>query len=174
MKRTIFFIVAALLLLNTPARRLAAEAAATCATNPDARQLDFWLGDWSVASPGMAGKGHSIVYLSLDKCLLIETWGSDTSNHNGENALAYNNEDKRWYGLFVDNKGRVHMMKGSVAPGVAEFQGPGRDEKGAEVLKRVRVVRVDPDHVEQIWEKSVNRGASWATEFKMEYVRRKR
>jgi hypothetical protein len=107
----------------------------------EARQLDFWVGDWAVASPGMAGKGHSTVHLSLDKCMMIESWGSDTSNHDGENTLAYNAEDKSWYGLFVDNQGRVHMMKGAVTPGSAEFQGSGRDENGGEVVKRVRVGR---------------------------------
>jgi len=174
MKRVFPLVFAGAFLLAAALPALGADEAATCAASADARQLDFWLGDWLVGSPGMAGKGHSTVHLSLDKCMTIESWGSDTSNHNGENTLAYNAEDKSWYGLFVDNQGRVHMMKGNVTPGSAALQGPARDENGRAVLKRVRIVRVSADSVEQIWEKSADNGVSWATDFKMEYVRGKR
>jgi hypothetical protein len=89
-----------------PLPALAADDAASCAANSEARQLDYWLGEWAVASPGMAGKGHSNVHLSLDQCAIVESWGSDTSDHRGENTIAYNSEDKAWYSLFVDNHGR--------------------------------------------------------------------
>jgi hypothetical protein len=32
---------------------------------------------------------------------------------------------------------------------------------------------VNADKVEQIWEKSADNGATWAMEFKMEYLRKK-
>jgi hypothetical protein len=173
MKRVLLVFAAGVISLLTLSPAWAAGDALPCTASAEARQLDYWLGDWAVASPGMAGKGHSTVHLSLDKCLMIESWGSDTSNHDGENTLAYNAEDKSWYGLFVDNHGRVHMMKGRVAPSAAEFEGPAQDENGAEVLKRVKVVRVNADNVEQIWEKSADNGATWTTEFRMEYLRKK-
>ena len=139
--------------------------------NPAARELDYWLGDWAVASPGSLDKGHSRVYASLDKCLVVESWGSDTTDHKGENVLAYSAEDQTWYGLFVDNRGRVHALS-DVTPGSAEFRGPC-DADGKAILKRVRVVRVNADSVEQIWEKSLDSGASWATEFRMGYSRKR-
>jgi hypothetical protein len=37
----------------------------------------------------------------------------------------------------------------------------------------VKVVRVNADNVEQIWEKSPDNGATWATEFSMHYSRKK-
>jgi hypothetical protein len=171
--RVPLFVLAGVFSVFAAVPAMAADGAAPCTASTDARQLDYWLGDWAVASPGLAGKGHSSVHLSLDKCLVTESWGSDTSNHDGENTLAYNAEDKSWYGLFVDNHGRVHMMKGTVTPGSAELQGPAQDENGRAVLKKVRIVRVNTDTVEQIWEKSVDNGSSWTTDFKMEYLRRK-
>ena len=143
--------------------------APSCANTPAARQLDFWLGDWSVDS----GRGRSTVHLSLDKCLLIESWASNTSDHRGENELVYNAEENAWYGLFADNHGRAHLFTGSAGPSEGELHGPGRDENGAAVLKRVRIVHVGPDTVDQIWEKSADKGATWSTEFKMEYLRKK-
>lgn len=146
----------------------AADGPASCSSNPAARQLDYWLGDWSVDS----GRGRSQVHLSLDKCELVESWSSNISDHRGENTIAYNSEKKVWYGLFVDNHGRAHMFSGKVSDGSAEFQGPGQDENDAPGLKRVRVVRVNPRTVDQIWEKSADNGATWTTDFKMEYLRK--
>jgi hypothetical protein len=173
-KQQIPFFVLALLLSLVPAQRaVAADQVPSCAANAAAHQLDYWLGEWSVSSPGMAGKGHSSVHSALDQCLVIESWGSDTSNHRGENYLAYSADEKAWIGLFADNEGRVHPLRGTVASGEAALLGPGYDESGAPVLKRVKVVRVNPDTVEQIWQKSEDHGLSWTTDFKMEYVRRK-
>jgi hypothetical protein len=160
------------LLLVSPACLQAAAAATACSANPEARRLDYWLGDWSVAPPGAPAQGHSRVHLSLDKCLLIESWGSDASDHQGENALAYNSEDHKWYGLFVDNRGRVHAMHGVVAQNLAEFQGPALDGDGTAILKRVRLTRED-GKVEQIWEKSLDKGTTWVTEYTMEYSRKR-
>jgi hypothetical protein len=64
-------------------------------------------------------------------------------------------------------------MSGTVAPGAVEFRGSGRDENDSPILKRVRIVQVNPDTVDQVWEKSANNGAQWTTEFKMEYIRKK-
>jgi hypothetical protein len=158
------------ILLALPA--LAADSSSPCAANSEARQLDYWLGDWSVGTPGSPNTGHSKVFLSLDKCLLTESWGSDTTNHQGENVLAYNPEDKTWYGLFVDNLGRVHALKGAIRPGSAEFAGPSRDANG-KVLNKVKVVRVNQDNVEQIWQKSSDNGASWTTDVRMQYARKR-
>src|SRR5579863_39805 len=93
-----------LILAALPA--FSASGPSPCASNPEARQLDFWLGDWSVGTKQAPNTGHSQVSLALDKCLVTESWGSDTSNHQGENAIAYSPDDKTWHGLFVDNRGR--------------------------------------------------------------------
>jgi len=167
--RTIFLAFASVFCFFSVLSAQAAADTGSCASGGAAGQFDFWLGDWSVDS----GRGHSTVHLALDNCLVIESWGSNTSDHRGENTIAYNPEEKTWYGLFVDNHGRAHVLSGSVTAGSAELRGAGLDENGAAVLKRVRVVRVNRDTVDQIWEKSADSGASWTMDFKMEYLRKK-
>lgn len=145
----------------------------TCSTNPASRQLDYWLGDWNITGPGASASATSRVYLALDKCMVIESWDGGRG-HKGENMFAYSPDDKSWHGLFADNQGRVHVfVDGKVAPGAAEFSGPSRDPNGDTVLNRVRIVSTGPDKVEQVWEKSSDKGATWKTEFRGEYSRRK-
>lgn len=154
-----------------PASALAAPDSGACSTNPENRQMDFWIGDWTVTYPGMAGSAASKVSLDLDKCMVIESWDGG-KGHTGKNMFAYSADDQGWHGLFADNQGRVHVFEGRVSAGLAEFTGPSRGAKGQTVLNRIKVVRVAADKVEQSWEKSTDNGATWTIEFHGEYSRK--
>jgi hypothetical protein len=150
---------------------LAAVDSEPCSANSASRQLDFWLGDWTVTYPGMPGSAASRVSLDLNQCLLVESWDSG-KGHSGKNMFAYSSDDKIWHGMFTDNQGRVHIFEGKVAQGSAEFTGPSVGPGGQMVLNRVKVVRVAANKVEQSWEKSADNGATWTMEFHGEYSRK--
>ncbi|HKD80442.1 MAG TPA: hypothetical protein VKH81_12165 [Candidatus Angelobacter sp.] len=153
----------------------AADDPEPCSANVESRQLDYWLGNWNITVPGRTADNNSKskVYLSLDKCVVIESW-EDGRGHAGENMFAYNAENKRWYGMFADNRGHVHVfVDGKVGAGSAEFFGPSRGPNGEAVLHRIKVVRLAPDKVEQLWEKSTDNGATWTEVFRGEYLRAK-
>jgi len=149
---------------------LAASNDQPCASTQETRQLDYWLGNWTMGSG--ADKSTSTVTLSLDKCMFVEHW-ENGKGHVTEKMFGYSPEDKNWYGMFADNQGRVHVFAGKVAAGVAEFQGPSVGRDGETVLNRIKVVRKTPDKVEQLWEQSTDNGANWKTVFQGEYSRRK-
>lgn len=161
-------LIGALSFLATPIM----AAADSCSVNAESRQFDFWLGDWSVTYPGMSSTSESSVFLSLDKCLLTESW-TGGKGHSGRNMFAYSSDDKSWHGMFTDNQGRVHVFEGKIGPGSAEFFGPSLNAEGRTVLNRIRVVQIDADKVEQTWEKSKDNGATWTVEFRGEYSRKK-
>jgi len=142
-----------------------------CAANSTSRQLDYWLGNWTIIFPGVSGSSNSKVSLSLDKCLFVENW-EDGRGHSGQNMFAYSEGDKNWHGMFADNEGRVHVFtSGEVSAGVARFEGPSGAPNEAKVLNRVKIMRLAADKVEQSWEKSSDDGRSWKTVFRGEYSR---
>lgn len=146
----------------------AAADAEPCA-NPETRQLDYWLGNWTMGSGD--DKSISKVSLSLDKCVFVEHW-ENGKGHVTEKMFAYSPEDKNWYGIFVDNQGRVHIfLDGKVSPELAEFRGPSRGPNGETVLNRLKVVRVSPDKLAEVWEKSTDNGAHWTIAYRAEYSR---
>ncbi len=152
----------------------AAANSGPCATDPQSRQLDFWVGSWTVATPGGTSTATSKVSLALDQCLLVENW-DDGRGHSGENLFAYSPEAKTWYGMFADNTGRLHVFSdGKVASGIAEFRGTSHGPKGETGLNKVRVTRIDANRVEQTWQKSSDNGATWKPEFRGEYTRANR
>ena len=170
--RNVFFtlVVGGLFFIAVPT--FAGADASGCGANSESRQMDFWLGDWIVTYPGMAGSAGSKVYLKLDKCLIVESWDGG-KGHSGENMFAYSPDDKNWHGMFADNQGRVHVFEGKVSEGSAEFLGPSRGPNGEAVLNRIKIVRLNADRVEQSWEKSKDNGSTWKTEFRGEYARKK-
>lgn len=169
LKTALILAVAAPLFL-APSESIAASPT-SCATDPHSRQLDYWLGDWHVSAPGSAPNAASKVTLALDQCMVIENWDGGRG-HIGKNVFAYSPDDNSWHALFADNKGRVHVFLDSKsAPGSVEFSALSRDPGGQSVLNRVRIVRVGPNKVEQLWEKSTNNGTTWSTEFRGEYSR---
>jgi hypothetical protein len=166
----LFLVVMGCFCLAAPTFAAADEG--TCSSNAESRQMDFWLGDWTVTYPGMSGSSTSKVDVSLDKCLIVESWDGG-KGHRGQNMFAYSADDRSWHGMFADNQGRVHVFEGKVAQGSAEFTGPSRGPHGEAVLNRIKVVRVNADKVEQSWEKSTDDGATWKMEFRGEYSRKK-
>lgn len=145
----------------------------SCTGNGEAQQLNYWIGDWSIAAPGSAADASSHVSLSLDQCVIVESW-KDERNHFGENLFAYSAGDKSWKGFFADNRGHVHVfVNGHVSSGKAEFEGPSLGDNGEKVLNRIRITKLSDDKVEQSWDKSTDNGATWKQQFRLEY-RRKR
>lgn len=145
----------------------------SCAANRDTQQLNYWLGDWSIAAPGAAADASSHVSLSLDKCVVVENWKGE-NNHFGENVFGYSAGDKSWKGFFADNRGHVHIfVDGRVSTGKAEFEGPSFGDNGEKVLNRIRITRLSADKVEQTWDKSTDNGATWKPQFRLEYTRKK-
>jgi hypothetical protein len=150
---------------------LAAIDAAPCSANSASRQLDFWIGDWTVTYSGMPGSALSTVALTLDNCLITESWDGG-KGHRGKNMFAYSSDDKRWQGMFADNQGRVHVFEGKISQGSAEFTGPSSGPNLQTVLNRIKVVRVTANKVEQSWEKSTDNGVTWRMEFHGDYSRK--
>ena len=149
----------------------AAAGSHSCTPNSENRQFDYWLGNWKIGAEGSSGNAHSSVTLLLDKCLVVENWDGGRG-HYGQNIFGYSADDNRWYGMFADNEGRVHVFtSGKVADGKAQFEGKSRGPNGESILNRVRVVRQNPNKVEQTWEKSNDKGATWNVVFRGEYSR---
>src|SRR5215469_6422755 len=149
----------------------AANEEKPCAGSLETRQLDFWLGNWTMGSG--AEKSTSTVTLSLDKCVFVERWENE-KGHVTEKMFAYSPEEKNWYGMFTDNEGRVHVfLDGKVSSDLAEFHGPSRGPNGEGVLNRLKIIHLSPDKLEEVWEKSVDKGATWTTAYRAKYSREK-
>lgn len=141
----------------------AAGGGGECSFNPQLQALDFWAGVW-----GNAGM-RSVVRFDPVQCLVVER-RDDGAGHRGRSYFGYSSADRAWHGMFADNLGRVHVFfDGQVADGAATFTGPA--QPGMRAIDRLRVRRIGPDAVEQVWEQSRDGGATWTRASREAYVR---
>ncbi len=145
-----------------------------CSTSPEYRQFDFWLGEWDVF--GLNGKpaGQSRISLILDSCIILEEW-TGASGYTGKSFNRYNAVDKQWQQTWVDNVGgSVEFLRGEGTPGkITFFADRNMGNDGKNFLRKLTFYKLADDKVRQHGERSNDGGATWATEYDLEYRKKK-
>jgi hypothetical protein len=136
---------------------------------PQARELDFWLGQWSVANNDVR-LGTAVVSSGLSGCLTEENY----STRKGYRAISFAYFDaieQQWYRTYVDSEGeRVELHGNLVGPDMIMTgvePGPG----GTMLQVRMTLSPVDANTVRQNWEVSDDNGASWRSNLSLTYRR---
>lgn len=145
-----------------------------CGTNAAYRQFDFWIGEWQVF--GLNGKvaGQSRISLILDSCIILEEW-MGSSGFTGKSFNKWNASSKQWQQTWVDNMGgSTEFLRGESAAGKITFyadRNTGND--GKNFLRKLTFYKLSDDKVRQHGERSTDNGATWATEYDLEYRKKK-
>lgn len=153
----------------------AQPSATPCTTNPVYRQFDFWIGEWEVYGPKGAKAGDSKIELILDSCIVLENWKSTGSLYAGKSFNTFNAATNQWQQTWVDNVGgSTEYLEGKFADNKMIFQTkPFSFSKDTVATRRLTFYNLSPDKVRQHGEITKDGGASWKTEYDLEYRRRK-
>lgn len=151
----------------------AAAPAAPCAA-AEKHRFDFWLGEWVVRDPAGAIVGHSRIEAILDGCVILEHWRNAASTVAGRSFNLYNATTGRWEQFWVDNGGsRLHLVGGM--QGASMVLEGVQDVPNAQTHKtqreRITWTPAADGGVRQLWETSVDDGATWRTSFDGRYRR---
>lgn len=139
-----------------------------CAT-PEARQFDFWIGDWDVFVPSGKLAGTNRIE-RIYGCVLHESWKSDRIE--GQSFNRFDAERAVWHQTWVDNTGSLLLLEGGLRDGamvLGDANVPGR--KPGAVVNEVRWTRNDDGSVRQHWRTTKDGGKTWETAFDGKYVR---
>lgn len=130
----------------------------------EARQFDFWLGEWEVSGPDGARAGTSRVELMADGWGLLESW-TGIEGSAGKSLNAWIPRLKRWRQFWVGQGGALELSGGLNEHGemVLEGQVIGRD--GKERINRITWTPNADGTVRQHWIQSVDGGLTWTTAF---------
>lgn len=141
-----------------------------CRYSPEARQFDFWVGEWDVKNPQGQPAGKSKIEIMLGDCVIFENWTSAAPNlFAGKSFNLYNAASKKWMQTWVDDKG-----------GVIEFiDGEYKDNKMVFVTRpnaqkqvtRLSFHNLKPDLVRQHFEVTNDEGKTWTTTTDLYYYR---
>lgn len=169
-----------LLILLTVAAATHAHAQKTpCTSDPVYRQFDFWIGNWEVFRKNGNKAGDSEIELILDSCVILENWRSANSRngmyYTGRSFNTYNSITKQWQQTWVDNAGgTTEFLEGHYENHKMTFlTKPFQLNKDTLAVRRLTFYGLAPDRVRQHGEISKDNGLTWATEYDLEYRRKK-
>lgn len=148
--------------------------------DPVYRQFDFWVGEWEAFNPKGNKGGDSKISIILDSCIILEEWTSAGTTQQGIKYMGksfntYNRSTKQWQQTWVDNVGgSTEFLRGERSDGKIIFYadkvvGP----KGEIFMRRLTFTKLSGDKVRQFGERSDDQGKTWATEYDLEYRRKK-
>jgi tetratricopeptide (TPR) repeat protein len=144
-----------------------------CEHAPEARQFDFWIGQWEVFAPNGQRLGSNRIEKTLRGCALIENW-TDGMGREGKSFNTFDPQRRLWHQLWVSDNGTVtDYSEGKVAGNTLQFTARSRNANGDSVLQRMTFHHVHRDTVRQVIEASADRGRTWNPPWVGVYVRRK-
>lgn len=162
---------AASILLLFCAATLSAQPAPP-APPPEARQFDFWVGDWTVTNQAN-GKpaGHNLIELKHGGRVLVENY-TTPSPYTGMSLNAYDGAAKRWHQCWMDSSGGVLDLYGGLVEGKMVMTGETARAGGVRQLERITWTPNSDGTVRQHWEQSADGGQTWTTAFDGLYRRK--
>jgi hypothetical protein len=132
---------------------------------PEHRQFDFWLGEWEMYDYSSGSKGNLIgknTITLLCNDYVIHEHAEMIDRTIGYAHLIYNQQDKKWHQMWVDNGGNVAWFSGGLQNGKMILSGirPG-SKPGLTAIDHVAWSVLDPNNIRQLWQISEDSGESW-------------
>lgn len=143
------------------------------------RQFDFWIGEWEAFGTNGKKAGDSKVSLILDSCIIFEEWTSASLQQGlryaGKSFNTYNASTKQWQQTWVDNVGGTNeYLQGRFDKNQIIYSStPFRISKDTMAIRKMTFTNLSSDKLRQHGEISKDNGVTWATEYDLEYRRKK-
>jgi hypothetical protein len=151
-----------------------AAAPAPPAIAPEARQFDFWIGDWDLTW-GEGEQGTNRIRAILDGRVIEEQFdGRPATTLRGLSVSTYTPALGKWQQTWVDNEGSYLDFTGGWEAGPPARMVLTRSAivQGTPVLQRMVWHHITPGTLDWNWERSADDGATWQTVWAIHYQRK--
>ncbi|MBS1795869.1 MAG: tetratricopeptide repeat protein [Acidobacteria bacterium] len=152
-------------------RELAEHQKYPCKYSPEARQFDFWVGEWDVFNPAGQKAGTNSVQLFSDGCGILENWTSAVAG-DGKSINFYDPGTGKWYQSWIGTGGGALRYAGNFRDGAMRFEGE-TISGGQKTLQKLTFTKIDENTVRQLFEASNDDGKTWSITYDLKYVRKK-
>ncbi len=147
-------------------------------SQPEVKQLDFWVGEWDLTWPAQqgqpAGKGTNVVTRELDGCVVEENFnGANSGGLIGRSVSVYNAHTGKWHQTWVDNQGSYIDLAGGWDGKQFHLEREFTNPKGQKILQRMIFKNITPNSFDWTWESSSDEGKTWQVQWPIHYERKK-
>jgi len=140
----------------------------------EARQLDFWLGEWDLTWSG--GSGTNDITRRFGDCVIEENFSGDmpAGKYFGHSVSVWNPRKGKWQQTWVDSQGGYLQFTGGVGEdGMMRLFGePAQIPDGRTQHTRMSWLNVETDSFDWHWERSFDGGKTWEMVWLIHYKRR--
>ncbi len=140
-------------------------------TSPEARQFDFWIGDWEL-SWADGGRGTNRIEAAMNGCVILENFDGQASIQlTGMSVSVYSPALNTWRQTWVDNQGNYLDFSGGWKDGRMIL---ARDavERPGNHQQRMVWYNISTESLEWNWERSEDGGQTWQVLWHIQYQRR--
>lgn len=145
-----------------------------------ARQFDFWLGDWDLTWPaeqsgGESGEtmaGSNRITRLFDDCVIEENFTTTDASFRGHSVSVYDERAGLWRQTWVDSAGGYIVLSGSYDGETMELRTEATEREGETVVQRMVFSDIDVDSLQWSWQGSRDGGATWNDLWNISYRRR--
>lgn len=142
-----------------------------CMYSAEARQLDFWVGEWEVFDPRGRKSGTSVIERVANGCGVLENWTS-AAGGSGKSINFYDPRARKWFQYWIGADGNPARYSGVYRDGALRYEGEPFTQNGKTVITRLTFFDVDAVTVRQLSERSEDGGRTWSVGYDFKYVRR--
>lgn len=142
-----------------------------CVYSDQARQFDFWLGDWDVFNLNGQKVGTNSIQMFADGCGVMENW-TDTVGGSGKSINYYDASTQKWYQHWIGSGGGALRYAGDFKENAMRFEGETLSN-GKKTLQRLTFFKIDENTVRQLSETSADEGKTWTVAYDFKYVKKK-
>lgn len=140
-----------------------------CMYSDNARQFDFWTGEWDVFNTQGQKAGTSVVQQISQGCAILENWSS-TLGGSGKSINFYDPQTGKWYQYWMGANGIPSRYEGVYKDGAMRYEGEAQAATG-KVHTRLTFFNLDANTVRQLAEQSGDDGKTWTVTYDFKYVR---
>ncbi len=143
-----------------------------CMYSAEARQFDFWVGDWDVFNTAGQKVGTNLIQLFSNGCGLMENWTSALGG-DGKSINFYDVGTNKWYQSWIGSGGGALLYSGNFSGGAMRYEGFTIGQDGKKTLQKLTFFKVDENTVRQLAETSNDDGKTWTVSYDFKYIRKK-
>ena len=146
-------------------------------SEPEQKQLEFWVGEWDLTwpgnNPGETAHGTNSIKRILDECIVEENFsGGDAMHLRGRSVSVYDIRAGKWKQTWVDNEGGYIDLTGAFKDGQMMLFSENLRPDGTKALQRMVFKNITHDEFDWSWEGSKDGGKTWTVAWPIHYKRR--
>ncbi len=143
-------------------------------TMPEAKQFDFWVGEWDLEWDGANNtkvKGFNTIQKILGGCVIQENFKDPSAAFLGISVSMYNPRMNKWQQTWVDNQGSYLDFTGEFKDGKMTLQREFT-VKNKKISQRMIFYNITEKQFDWNWEHSGDDGKTWSLDWKIHYTRK--